>query len=441
MAFTGEIILMNKHIQTGLRNLFCFGFLFPMIAIACSSTPLPKNGTAAIPENLFGMVHAGQTNSSEEYDFLDTMGVEWILATFYWGRIEYEKGNFDFSWYDSFVDTAREKGKKVIAVLAYETPWLFPKRKSKKYISPENMPLFLNFVEKTVNHYRGRVDAWSIWNEPNFMFWAGSNKDFFELSRLSAERIRQTDPAAYILGGAFWRAPKGFIKGMYKAGGMENIDALAFHPYAVNPAGSMKVYDNFLNVLSKINYTGPVWITEIGYPTGGWYPTKVSLEELPSYVVKTISGAAARGPKALLWYELFDAYNEGEVPDKRNSEHYFGLIYPNYLRKDGSFAYELCARFLPGSRYTQEFPQREHIPSNIVSFCFVGGISKNNTLILWNDRGKAQKIRLLLSAPALLYDISTGKSQPLAAETVLDIEKKPIIITWEGTDIPRLTMP
>jgi len=432
---------MNKHIQAGLRNLFYFWFLLPMIAVSCTSTPLPKSGTTAIPEDFFGMVHAGQTESSEEYELLDTMGVEWVLATFYWGRIENEKGKFNFSGYDSFVDTAKKKGKKVIAVLAYEAPWLFPEGKSKKYISPENIPLFLNFVEKTVKQYQGRVDAWSIWNEPNFMFWAGSNKDFFELSRLSAERIRQTDPAAYILGGAFWRTPAGFIKGMHKAGGMENIDALAFHPYAVNPAGSMKVYDNFLKVLSTINYTGPVWITEVGYPTGGWYPTKVSLEEYPSHVVKTISGAAARGARVLLWYQLFDDYNEGEVPDKRNSENYFGLIYPNYLRKDGFFAYELCARFLPGSRYTPEFPRRENIPSNIISLCFVGSTSKNNTLILWNDKNKVQKIKLLLSAPALLYDISTGKSYSLPAETVLDIEKKPLLITWEGTDIPRLTMP
>jgi len=421
------------------RNLFWF--LIPTIAISCSSTPLPQSGRAAIPEDFFGMVHAGQTKTTEEYELMDAMGIEWILTTFYWGSIEYEKGKFDFSGYDSYVDTAKKNGKKIIAVLAYDTPWLFPEGKRKKYISSENMPHFLHYVEETVRRYQGRVDVWNIWNEPNFMFWDGSNKEFYELTRLSAERIRQTDPDAYILGGAFWRAPEGFIKNMYKAGAMENIDALAFHPYAVSPAGSMKIYDKFVKVLSEINYTGPVWITEVGYPTGGWFPTVVSLEELPSHVVKTISGAAARGAKVLLWYQLFDAYNEGEVPDPRDSENYFGFLYPNYLRKDGFYAYELCARFLPGSRYTPEFPERENIPSNIVSFCFVGGISKNNTLILWNDRSKVQKIKLLLSAPALVYDISTGKSQPLPAETVLDIGKKPLFITWEGTDIPRLAPP
>jgi len=415
-------------------------FLFLIIVFSCSSTPLPQGGSVTVPEDFFGMVHAGHTNSSEEYELLDTMGVEWILTTLYWRAIENEKGKFDFSGYDTYVDMVKRNGKKIIAVLAYEAPWLFPDGK-KKYISPENMPHFLHYIEEIVRHYQGQVDVWAIWNEPNFMFWKGSNKEFFELSRLTAQKIRETDPGAYILAGSFWRAPRGFIKNMHKAGGMENIDALTFHPYAVNPAGSMMVYDTFLKVLPEINYTGPVWITEVGYPTGGWYPTKVSLEKLPSYVVKTISGAAARGAKNLLWYQLFDAYNEGEVPDTRNSEHYFGLIYPNYIRKDGFFAYELCARFLPGSRYTPEFPERENIPSNIVSFYFVGGMPENNTLILWNDRSKVQKLKLLLPVPFLLYDISTGKSRPLSAETVLDIGEKPLIITWKGTDIPRLTLP
>jgi len=432
---------MNNHIQIKPSKILCFCFLFPIIALSCSSTPLPQNGPAAIPEDLFGMVHAGHTESIEEYELMNKMGIIWIMATFRWQRIESTKGVIDFSYYDQFVEKAKSEGKKIIAVLAYEVPWIFPEGKSKRYISPENVPLFLNFVEKTVEHYRDRVDAWSIWNEPNLLNWKGPNKDYFELTRLTAKKIRDTNPDAYILGGAFFRVPANLIKNMHKAGGMENIDALAFHPYAINPAGSIKLYDKFSNILSGINYTGSIWITEIGYPTGGWYPARVSFEKYPSYVVKTISGLASRGPKRLLWYQLFDNYNEGEVPDKLDSEHYFGLVYPNYIRKDASFAYELCANFLPGSRYTPEFPERENIPSNIVSFCFIGGISKNNTLILWNDKSRPQKIKLVLSAPALLYDISTGKSQPLPTETVLDIGEKPLFITWEGADIPRLAMP
>jgi hypothetical protein len=400
---------------------------------------MPKGGSVIIPEDYFGVVHAGQTRSAEEYRLLDEMGVEWILATFYWSRIEEQKGIFNFSGYEDFVDTALRNNKKIIAVLGYETPWLFTKGKSKRYISPENIPLFLRFVEETVRHYKDRVDVWEIWNEPNFMFWKGSRKDFFELSRLTAMKIREFDPNAYILGGVFWRTPRGFIKDMHKAEAMENLDGLAFHPYAVNPEGSMKLYDKFLKILSEINYTGPVWITEVGYPTRGWYPTRVSPEKQPSYVIKTIAGAAARGARVLSWYELFDAHNREEVPPyTMDSEKFFGLAYPDYSRKESAWAYELCARFLPGSRYAPEFPRKENIPSNIVSFCFMGGKSDANTLIVWNDRNRFQKVNLRLSTLALLHDITTGQNSYLPQETVLDVGKEPLLITWQGAEVPFL---
>jgi hypothetical protein len=310
------------------------------------------------------------------------MGVKWILATFYWSNIEQEKGQFDFSYYDSYVDNGKKAGKKIVAILAYDVPWLFPDGKRHRYISPENIPLFLNFVEKTVEHFRGRINVWEIWNEPNFMFWTGSDREFFELAKLTARKIRETNPRVCILGGAFWRVPKSFIRAMFRAGALDDVDGLAFHPYAVNPESAVKLYDKFKSVLSEFNYSGPLWVTEAGYPTGGWYPTSVNEDEQPSYVVKTITGIAARGARTLLWYELFDSYNRGESPEPFNSEDYFGLVYPDYSRKKGFYAYSLCANHLAGKEYRPDLIENNNIPKTIISFYFTGK-EGNNTLVLW----------------------------------------------------------
>jgi len=392
---------------------------------------MPHSGGNKIPDDFFGMVHAGITKTSNEYRLLDEMGVNWILRTFYWNDIEKEKGVFDFSGYDEYVEVALRENRKIVAVLAYETSWLHPDGERRNHILPGEIPLFLNYVEETVNHFKDKINAWEIWNEPNFMFWNGSRDDFFELSRQTAVRIRETDNNAYIIGGAFWRSPRGFIKAMHKAGGFDNIDAVAFHPYAVNPQGSMKVYDKFLSALSEINYSGAVWITEAGYPTAGWYPTKAPYKEFPSYIVKTIVGAASRGPKVLLWYQLFDFYNLEETPSLTfDSEKFFGLAYPDYQKKNGAFAYELCAKYLPGSVYTVDLPLRENVPSSIVCFCFLSGTSGNNTLIIWNDSVITQKLRIQIQSPALLHDISSGDSVQMPSE--LEVGKKPLFITWTG---------
>jgi hypothetical protein len=409
--------------------------------LSCASTPLPPSAAAKIPEDFFGMVHAGNTETPEEYAVLDEMGVEWILYTFYWHRMERERGSFDFSHYDSYVDNGRKAGKKIAAVLAYDAPWLYPNEKRKNDIAPEHLPLFLNFVEKTVDHFRGRVDAWEIWNEPNFMFWKGSDEDFFELTKSAARKIRETDPEANILGGAFWRVPKGFIRAMFKAGALEDVDGLAFHPYAINPRGAVKLYDKFTSVLAEFDYQGPLWVTEMGYPTGGWYPTSVSEDEQPSYMVKTITGIAARGARALLWYELFDSYNKGESKEPRNSEAYFGLLYPNYSRKKGFYAYSLCAKYLAGREYRPDLIEKNNIPKSLIAFYFAGK-EGNNTLVLWNDKKSTLKIHLSLGNPGLAHDVSTGKNTAIPGETDLGVGYAPVIITWDDKEpfgVPQIS--
>jgi hypothetical protein len=425
---------MKKLLLSFLKSFYAI--LFSMFVFSCSTTPLPYGGQVTVPEDFFGIVHASITQTPQEDKLLEEMGCKWILRTFNWHIIESKKDVFDFSFYDSYVDHVKEQGIKIIALLGYNNEYS-PDGKAEFYISSDKMPLFLRYVEEIVRHYNGKVDAWCIWNEPNFTFWNGTNSEFYELTKLTAEKIRKTDPDAYIIGGAFWRSPEGFIKKMHRAEGFKDLDALALHPYSMNPSDSMKVYDKFTNILSEINYSSPIWITEVGYPTGGWYPTRVSPNKLAVFVVKTIAGMAARGARNVLWYEMLDVKETGTI--NISSEKQFGLVNKDFSRKTCSWAYELCAHYLPGSRYVHELPQRENIPSNIVSFCFLGGISGNNTLILWNDKKQSQNIELNLSSSALLHDIYTGQNTPLPVDASVKVTNEPLIITWQGTDVPRIT--
>jgi hypothetical protein len=411
--------------------------------LSCRSTPPPPSLPVTIPDDFFGMVHAGNTETPEEYALLDEMGVEWILYTFYWHRMEPEKNKWTFDHYDSYVDKGKAAGKKIIAVLAYDASWLYSDGERKRYVSPENLPHFLTFVEETVKHFRGRVDAWEIWNEPNFMFWNGSNEEFFALSKQAALTIKKNDPDAEILGGAFWRVPKSFIRGMFKTGALDNVSGLAFHPYAINPRGSVLLYDKLKEVLEEEAFTKPVWITEVGYPTAGWYPTSVSEDEFPAYIVKTIAGLASRGARTLLWYQMFDPYNKDQTPkaNANDSEKHFGLVYPDYTRKKGAHAYSLCARYIAGMEYRPDLIDKDNIPDSIISFYFTGK-EKNNTLLLWNDKKTPKKIKISLANSALLHDVSTGENVSLANESELEIGPMPVIITWVeyGGGVPRISL-
>ncbi|GBU28542.1 hypothetical protein R84B8_02102 [Treponema sp. R8-4-B8] len=374
----------------------------------------------------------------EEYQVLNEMCPVWVSKVFNWHQIEKEKDNFDFSFYDNFVNNAKAHGKKIVACLAYSTSWIND-GKNKDYISKENLQYFINYVEVTVNRYKGKIDAWRIWNEPNWLFWKGTDKEFFELSKLTAVKIKEIDPDAYIIGGNFQRLPYNFILNMKKAGAMENLSAISFHPYAINPKGAIRLLDNFFKIASKINFNGDIWITEIGYPTSGWYPSRASLKDLPSYVIKTIAPAAARGTRALIWYHFKDSYKFDEYINTINSEYYFGLVYSDFIRKDGAWAYELCARYLPGSRYYPELPIKEDVKSNIVTLCFIGNESNANTLIIWNDVNIKQKIKVSIPTTITIHDISSVDNFSLLDEAIVEISHKPVFITWQGSSVPHIS--
>lgn len=414
--------------------------LFSLFLFSCSTTPISRFDSAKINSDSFGIVHAARTQTQEEYILLQDLGAVWVSNTFSWYKVEIERNLFDFSDYDNFVNNAKTQNKKIAIVLGFQVPWLFPDGIARRYVSNENIPAFLNYVENTVAHFKGRVDVWSIWNEPNWnRFWKGTDSEFYELSRLAAEKIKEVDPDAYVIGGVFWRTPKNFIKKMHMAGALENLDGIAFHPYAASPAGAIKLYDKFLDILQEINFDKPVWVTEMGYPTGGWYITKVSLKKQPSYIVKTIAGFTARGVRTILWYELYDDFNNGEISRNTNSsEKFFGLVYPNNELKAGAHAFALCAQYLPGSRYEKNLLIREQIPNNIVSFCYLEGKRGFNTLILWNDRNSAFKAVLEIQSAAFLHNISTGEKTEILSGTVLDIRSTPLFITWQGNYVPQL---
>jgi hypothetical protein len=216
---------------------------FPVILLSavfiltyCYSTPASFfSENFVIPADFTGIVHAGETGTQEESAYLGYLGISWVLHTFYWDRIEPEQGEWNFSGYDLMVNNNKDAGMKIFGVLAYDNKWIHEDLDSHKYVPPNRIEDYCQYVRRTVEHFKGRVDAWCIWNEPNSQFWTGTKKEFIELFRQAAVAVREVDSEVILLGGAFNRGifgpPKRFIRNLFKSGAMENVDAVAFHPY------------------------------------------------------------------------------------------------------------------------------------------------------------------------------------------------------------------
>jgi hypothetical protein len=378
------------------------------------------------------MAHAGERKTPQEYALLDDLGTVWIRRTFSWDAIEKEPEQWDFAEFDAYVDQGRAAGKKILAVLAYDADWI---HRGEKYcpgihVSAEQLPYYLRYVETVVRRYRDRVDAFEIWNEPNnrFMFWKGSREEFFALAGAAVRKIKEIDPSIKVLAGSFWLSPASYIRAMFRSGALDRADALSFHPYAASPRGTLRSYRRLKKLCAEFGFAGEIWITEVGYATRGIYPGFINENNYPEYIVKTLTGLAARDPRTIFWYELFDRDNRGQERSAWNPEYYFGLVYPDYSPKRGAAAFGLCARTLAGAEYRPGLPPGLELPRRITAFYFRGR-EGGGILILWKDGGTR---RVRLSPPgagALLHDFESGGAAAFSGGE-LTLGSMPRMLTW-----------
>ena len=414
-------------------------FVFICSLFSCASTSFNAPDSCIIPEDFFGISPDRSPLNREDFELLDEFGAVWIRTTAHWDGIERQEGVWNFERLDAYVDKAKAAGKKIILILAFDNPWLYSDNREHRDLTEREIPYFCNYVEQMVTRYRGRVDAFEIWNEPNWLFWKGSNRHFYALSTAAAKRAKEADPDAVILAGSTFRVHRRFMRGMFKAGAFENTDGISVHPYASDALNTIKQIDKLRKIMGEFNYDRPIWVTEVGYATGGIYFSSNKLARYPEYIVKTLSGLAARGVRNAVWYELMDEYNLGETPNRWNPSQFFGLIYPDKTLKPGAKAFMLTAGYLAGAEYRPELPLREGVDKKITSLFFVRQ-DGTNVLLLWkNGRGR-ENLRLVVPGAAniIRHDIHTRGLIPLSDEPALAITRDPLFITWTGGGPPRI---
>jgi len=422
---------MEKSFHGFLAVVFLFS--------SCASISVNVSPPGKYIQNEFtGIVHAGETNTAQEFEYLEYLGAGILLHTFYWDRIEPQQGEWNFHDYDNMVNNANNAGMLTVGVLAYDNRWIHDDGKMHRYIPQERLPDFLEYVRKTTDHFRGRVYAWCIWNEPNFGFWRGTEKEFINLFNQTAAVIKETDSDVILLGGAFNRNVTGlnkkFINSLFLSEGIKYIDAIAFHPYELNYRRSLRIYKKFSDIAEKYGYKDKIWVTEIGFPTGGWYPTKVKEKELPGVVIKTYALLAVHGAGKVLWYQLFDPVNQSG----RNSEHFFGLARSSqdYTSK-GAEAFRLCSLFMSNSMCYAQVPGKDYAPlqtpKSILSFWFKK--AEGSALILWNEGSGTKTVNLDLPGfNHLMYDITSGNAVSVPSEINVSVGREPVFISWQDNN-------
>jgi len=257
-------------------------------------------------------------------------GATAVLQLFEWRNIEPQPGEYHWEYPDFVVRACEYYDLELIMRLDHPPDWAT--QPSNQPGSPIDLDAFETFVSKVAARYRGRVDAYIVWNEPNLAReWNGRSPDpaeYAELLETGCHAIKAAAPEAFVISAGL--APTNqndatamddrlFLRKMLETRGSVCFDSLGVHPYGFGfPPDISPDSNNGLNVQRLVELhqilsehglpDKPIWITEIGWtvaavPADVWM--QVTPEEQASYLLKTFDLAGTEWP----WVELIAVWN------------------------------------------------------------------------------------------------------------------------------------
>jgi Cellulase (glycosyl hydrolase family 5) len=321
----------------------------------------------------------GYFDRDRGFDHLRALGVTRLRVNLSWDdampyrqslkRKKPREVTWEFAQWDSLIDAAAAEGIRIHLSIAGPAPAWASGAHKVSAVKP-NVKLWGDFAKVAAAHFKGRVDRWSVWNEPNWRTWlsptSGSLYRALYLKAYSA--IKKADPRAKVLIGetspygrkGFSVSPIAFLrdvacvnkkyKRVRKSCPRLKADGYAHHPYdfprppdfeypgADN--ATMGTLGHLTRALDRLSKAGalrkngggkmPLYLTEFGYFNSGG--RKISAAKRAKYLPQAYQ-IALENPrvKSQLQYLLVSPpkastgyfFNTGLMPRR-------GAPYPQY---------------------------------------------------------------------------------------------------------------
>ncbi|MEI6071934.1 MAG: hypothetical protein WCS31_09080 [Verrucomicrobiae bacterium] len=252
-------------------------FGFPLLGklAAKKSTDIPSSRLGVGFETL----DRDMWDVSQAWPVLDALGVKCARVQTGWAKSENERGVYRFEWLDEIVDKLIERGVAPWFSVSYGNQLYTPEATADGTGFP---PIYTEseragwtaYVQALARHYKGRVNHFEIWNEPDAGFFKPKPDPalYAALVKLTATAIKSVSPGAFIIGGAFGTAmhPGGleFSSKCLEAGMAEHIDAISYHGYKYMPEQyAEQEYPAYLRLIQSYKPTLQYWQGETGCPS------------------------------------------------------------------------------------------------------------------------------------------------------------------------------
>jgi hypothetical protein len=334
--------------------------------------PVAHAGLSPFGVNTFLEQEVEPEKRERTLQMVKAAGFRWIRQEFPWEDIEiHGKGDFEdrrhephrSAWekYDHIVDLAEKYDLGIIARLSNPPAWSRAAGNDLGPLAPpDDYADYGDFVYAVVSRYKGRIQYYQIWNEPNiYPEWGERPVDpeaYTELLKVGYTRAKEADPDVVIICGALASTievdyhPHGlndfiFLQRMYDAGAGDYFDILAMQGYGLwSGPTDRRMQPRVLNFSRPLYIRDimvrngdehkPIWLSEMnwntvpeGFPAGAPYG-QVSEEQQARYVVE----AYQRIQEEWDWVGVanFWFFKRATDLEKDRPEYYFRMVEPDF---------------------------------------------------------------------------------------------------------------
>ncbi len=221
---------------------------------------------------------------------LQAAGVTWVRIDTAWNGIEGaykgERNTWHIGMVDFCVNEARARGMKVLITLWLTPGWANGGQSDK--VPPTNPQDYADFARWAAQYWRGRVDAWEVWNEPDQQnFFNGTQARYVQLLNAAYPGFKAGDPSAEVVLAGPSSNDDGWMRQVYALGGRNSFDVLATHPYQgmgdyppeyrEANGGTYRWWFTHLPVVRQVmiengDAAKPIWFTEFGWSAHANWP-------------------------------------------------------------------------------------------------------------------------------------------------------------------------
>lgn len=223
----------------------------------------------------FEKLDRGVFDPNKAYDKVAKIGVKRVRIQSGWARTEKEEGVYDFAWLDEIVDNLISRGLEPWMCLCYGNP-LYTELAKPVFGAVGCPPIstdrerqaWIRYVEAVAAHFKGRVDLYEVWNEPDHSYsWRHcENEEFNDAVQLqnaveygnfasaTAQAVKRVDGGAKVIGFAIANPRNlNYVSHAMSAGLYKYIDFVSFHMYSCRDNDRPEFIENLTNLVQSYN--------------------------------------------------------------------------------------------------------------------------------------------------------------------------------------------